>query len=426
MENLKEIKIADILARQILDSRGNPTVEVDVILEDGSFGRFAVPSGASTGVYEAIELRDNIKDNFFGKSVEKAVNNVTNIIKPALINKNALNQAEIDDILIKLDGTPNKSKLGANAILGVSCAVVVACANALKIPLFNYIGSGEKLPIPYMNIINGGKHADNSLNIQEFMIVPKSAKTFKQALKMGAEIYQSLKGLLKADGYSTAVGDEGGFAPNFSDDEEAFKYILKAIEKAGFTAGEDIFLAVDVAASEMKNEAIKIGKVDDYYFWKTKKLYFVDQMIEYWKNMIEKYPICSIEDPLGENDFNGWKKLTEVLGKKVQIVGDDLFVTNKELLQKGIENKVANSILIKLNQIGTFTETINTINLAKQAGYSQMISHRSGETEDTFIADLCVALNCGQIKSGAPCRTDRVCKYNQLLRIEEKINSKKI
>ena len=419
---MEKFLIKDIKARQILDSRGNPTVEVDVILNDDTMGRFAVPSGASTGINEAWELRDGDKRNYNGKSVEKAVNNVNSIIKPNLIGKDASNQEEIDNFLINLDGTKNKSNLGANAILGVSCAVAVACSKAQKMPLFRYLGSGTILPTPMMNIINGGKHADNNLNIQEFMIVPIGAKTFKQALKMCAEVYQNLKSILKNEGFTTSVGDEGGFAPNFKHDEEAFMYILKAIEKSGYKAGNDISLAVDVAASEMKNEAVKLNKPDMYYFWKTNKLYSLGEMIDFWKEMIAKYPIISIEDPISEEDFNGWKEITKELGDKVQLVGDDLFVTNKELLQKGIDEKCANSILIKLNQIGTLTETIQTINLAKQNGYKTVISHRSGETEDTFIADLSVALNCGQIKSGAPCRTDRLCKYNQLLRIEEEIN----
>ena len=415
--------ITDVKARQILDSRGNPTVEVDVTINDKFMGRFSVPSGASTGALEALELRDGDKLNYKGKSVEKAVSNVNNIIRPKILGKNAESQREIDEFLINLDGTKNKSNLGANAILGVSCAVSKAVSVAKNIPLFRYLGNGNTLPYPMMNIINGGKHADNNLNIQEFMIVPKGAKSFKESLKMCAEVYQSLKNILKKNNYSTGVGDEGGFAPNFSCDEEAFKYILMAIEDAGYKKGEDICLAVDVAASEMKNEAIKIGKLDYYYFWKTNQLYSLDEMIEFWNDMIKKYPIISIEDAIGEDDYNGWKIFTVKLGGKVQLVGDDLFVTNKELLQKGIKEKLANSILIKLNQIGSLSETIDTINLAKQNGYTTVISHRSGETEDTFIADLCVALNCGQIKSGAPCRTERVCKYNQLLRIEEILNS---
>ena len=423
---MEKFLIKNIMARQILDSRGNPTVEVDVVLNDDSLGRFAVPSGASTGVNEALELRDGDKGNYLGKSVEKAVNNVNNIIKPQLLNKDASCQEEIDKLLIELDGTKNKSNLGANAILGVSCACACAVAKSKKCPLFLSLGNGLTLPRPMMNIINGGKHADNNLNIQEFMIVPVKSKNFKESLKMCAEVYQVLKEILKEDGYETNVGDEGGFAPNFSKDEEAFKYILKAIEKAGYKKGEDICLAVDVAASEMKNEAVKINEPDKYYFWKTNKLYSLDEMINFWKDMIKKYPIISIEDPIAEEDFEGWKLITKELGSQVQLVGDDLFVTNIELLKQGILDNLANSILIKLNQIGTLTETVQTVKLAQANGYKTIMSHRSGETEDTFIADLSVALNCGQIKSGAPCRTDRLCKYNQLLRIEEIIETLKL
>lgn len=422
---MKKYLITDVHARQILDSRGNPTVEVDVEINNKIIATASVPSGASTGAFEAIELRDGDKTNYNGKSVEKAVDNVNTKIKSAILKMNVLEQEKIDRAIIELDGTKNKSNLGANAILGVSLACAKAGAKCLGLPLYEYIGKGQGnlLPLPMMNIINGGKHADNSVNIQEFMILPISAKNFKEALKMCAETFHSLKVILKEKGYSTAVGDEGGFAPNFKSDEDAFKCIIEAIEKAGYKPKKDFKLGVDVAGTEMFNEAQKIGK-SGYYFWKTKKLYSTDEMIEYWVEMIKKYPICSIEDALSEEDWDGWKKLTKKLGKKIQLVGDDLFVTNSERLKKGIRNNVANAILIKVNQIGTLTETIEAINIAKSAGYKVVISHRSGETEDTTIADLAVALNAGQIKSGAPSRTDRVAKYNQLLRIEEQLGQK--
>ncbi len=422
---MKKYLITDVHARQILDSRGNPTVEVDVEINNKIIATASVPSGASTGAFEAIELRDGDKTNYNGKSVEKAVDNVNTKIKSAILKMNVLEQEKIDRAMMELDGTKNKSNLGANAILGVSLACAKAGAKCLGLPLYEYIGKGQGnlLPLPMMNIINGGKHADNSVNIQEFMILPISAKNFKEALKMCAETFHSLKVILKEKGYSTAVGDEGGFAPNFKSDEDAFKCIIEAIEKSGYKPKKDFKLGVDVAGTEMFNEAQKIGK-SGYYFWKTKKLYSTDEMIEYWVEMIKKYPICSIEDALSEEDWDGWKKLTKKLGKKIQLVGDDLFVTNSERLKKGIENNVANAILIKVNQIGTLTETIEAINIAKSAGYKVVISHRSGETEDTTIADLAVALNAGQIKSGAPSRTDRVAKYNQLLRIEEQLGQK--
>lgn len=422
---MKKYLITNVHARQILDSRGNPTVEVDVEINNKTIATASVPSGASTGAFEAIELRDGDKTNYNGKSVEKAIDNVNTKIKSAILKMNVLEQEKIDKAMIELDGTKNKSNLGANAILGVSLACAKAGAKCLGLSLYEYIGKGQGnlLPLPMMNIINGGKHADNSVNIQEFMILPISAKNFKEALKMCAETFHSLKVILKEKGYSTAVGDEGGFAPNFKSDEDAFKCIIEAIEKAGYKPKKDFKLGVDVAGTEMFNEAQKIGK-SGYYFWKTKKLYSTDEMIEYWVEMIKKYPICSIEDALSEEDWDGWKKLTKKLGKKIQLVGDDLFVTNSERLKKGIENNVANAILIKVNQIGTLTETIEAINIAKSAGYKVVISHRSGETEDTTIADLAVALNAGQIKSGAPSRTDRVAKYNQLLRIEEQLGQK--
>ena len=421
---MKTIEIKKIHARQILDSRGNPTVEVDVWV-DGGFGRAAVPSGASTGSFEAVELRDGNSADYLGKSVHKAVNNVNKIIAPALVHQNAYNQAKIDQIMIDLDGTPNKGKLGANAILGVSLACAKACANAMGISLFKYLGGtkANTLPVPMMNILNGGKHADNSVNIQEFMVMPVGAKSWEQALKMCAEVFHNLRKVLNANGYNTTVGDEGGFAPNLSSDEDAFKFIMAAIEKAGYKPYEDFKLAVDAAASEMWLEAEKIGKTG-YYFWKSKQFFTTKQMIAYWDKMCKKYPIVSLEDVLAEEDWDGWKNLTNTLGKKVQLVGDDLFVTNVSRLEKGINLGVANSILIKLNQIGTLTETISAIKMANKAGYTAVVSHRSGETEDTTIADLVVALNAGQIKTGAPSRTDRVCKYNQLLRIEEELGKK--
>ena len=421
---MEELKIKKVYARQILDSRGNPTVEVDVII-DGGFGRAAVPSGASTGTFEAVELRDGDKTMYLGKSVTKAVNNVNKIIAPKLIGKNALNQREIDEFLIQLDGTPNKGKLGANAILGVSLACAKACANAKGMSLYNYIGKGKgnTLPVPMMNILNGGKHADNSVNIQEFMVMPVGAKSFAQALQMCTEVFHNLKAVLKEKGYSTAVGDEGGFAPNLSSDEDAFKYIMKAIEKAGYKPYDDFMLAVDAASSEMYEEAKKIGK-NGYYFWKSKQFFTADEMIKFWQDMCKKYPIISLEDVLAEEDWDNWQILRKQLGDTVQLVGDDLFVTNTERLEKGIKLNAANSILIKVNQIGTLTETLDAIAMAKKANFTAVVSHRSGETEDTTIADLSVALNAGQIKTGAPSRTDRVCKYNQLLRIEEELGKK--
>ncbi len=417
------IEIADIFARQILDSRSNPTIEVEVVTTAGAVGRAAVPSGASTGSYEAVELRDG-KKAYGGKGVLTAVENVNNIIAPKLIGLNVLNQPLLDATMIELDGTSNKGKLGANAILGVSLACAKAAAESLGLSLYNYIGgvNSKVLPVPMMNILNGGKHADNSVNIQEFMIMPVGAKSFRECLQMCSEVFASLKSVLKAEGYSTTVGDEGGFAPNLSSDEDAFKFITKAIEKAGYKPGKDFMLAVDAAASEMKAEAAKIGK-DGYYFWKTKEFFTASQMIDYWQEMVNKYPIISLEDVLDEEDWKNWKILTEKLGSKVQLVGDDLFVTNTTRLEKGINSGVANSILIKLNQIGTLTETLDAIEMANRAGYTAVVSHRSGETEDTTIADVAVALNAGQIKTGAPSRTDRVAKYNQLLRIEEELGT---
>ena len=421
-------KIEKIKARQILDSRGNPTVEVDVTIQGGFMGRAAVPSGASTGAFEAVELRDGDKSKYLGKSVETAVNNVNTTIAQALIGKNAEDQEELDAIMVNLDGTKNKANLGANAILGTSLACTKAVALANQKSLFNHLsgGAGVTLPVPAMNIINGGKHADNSVNIQEFMIMPIGASSFTEALRWSAEVYHTLKSVLKANGLSTAVGDEGGFAPNLQSDEDALKYIVEAIKKAGFEPKKDFVIALDVAGTEMYDEAEKIGEKGKYYFWKSKKLFTADELIAFYSDLVEKYPILSIEDGLAEEDWENWGKMTQTLGKKIQLVGDDLFVTNTERLQKGIDNKVANSILIKLNQIGTLTETINAIKMAHRAGMTAIVSHRSGETEDATIADLVVALNSGQIKTGAPCRTDRVCKYNQLLRIEEELGSKAV
>ncbi|MBO7508368.1 MAG: phosphopyruvate hydratase [Clostridia bacterium] len=417
------IEITDVVARQILDSRGNPTVEVEVVLENECVGRASVPSGASTGSFEAVELRDGDKKVYLGKSVEKAVENVNTKIRDVIVGMNALNQPEIDHAMIELDGTDNKANLGANAILGVSLAVAKAVANYIGIPFYNYVGgvNATTLPVPMMNILNGGKHADNSVNVQEFMIMPVGAKTFKQALQMCAEVFHNLKAVLKEKGYSTAVGDEGGFAPNLKHDEEALECIVLAVKKAGYEPGKDFGIAIDVAATEMFDEAKKVGHNGNYLFWKTGEEYTPTQMIDYWEKMIEKYPIVSIEDGLAEEDWENWKEMTKRLGGKIQLVGDDLFVTNTKRLKKGIELGVTNSILIKLNQIGTLTETLEAIQMANRAGYTAVVSHRSGETEDTTIADLSVALNAGQIKTGAPSRTDRVAKYNQLLRIEEEL-----
>ncbi|MBQ3378483.1 MAG: phosphopyruvate hydratase [Clostridia bacterium] len=417
------LEITDVFAREILDSRGNPTVEVEVIVDEQFVGRAAVPSGASTGAFEACELRDGDKSRYMGKGVLTAVENVNGEIAEAVIGMNALDQIEIDNTMISLDGTPNKTRLGANAILGVSLAVAKAAAEALDIPLYRYVGgvNASVLPVPMMNIINGGKHADNSVTCQEFMIMPVGADSFAEALRWCAQVFHTLKGVLKEKGYSTAVGDEGGFAPNLKSDEEAVATIVEAIEKAGFKPGNDFMIALDPASTEMYDEAKKIGKEGSYYFWKSGITRTSDEMVEFWADWCEKYPIISIEDGMAEEDWEGWKKLTERVGKKVQLVGDDLFVTNTERLKKGIDLETANSILIKLNQIGTLTETLNAIQMANRAGYTAVISHRSGETEDTTIADLSVALNAGQIKTGAPSRSDRVAKYNQLIRIEEEL-----
>ena len=417
------LAIEEIKALEVLDSRGNPTVQVEVITEEGTNGVAMVPSGASTGSFEAVELRDGDKSRYLGKGVLKAVENINKIIAKELEGMNVFEQAEIDKKLIEIDGTENKGKLGANATLGVSLAVAKAAANSLEMSLYKYIGgvNAKTLPVPMMNILNGGKHADNTVNIQEFMIMPVGAKSFSECLRMSAEIYHTLKKVLKAKGLATGVGDEGGFAPNLSSDEEALKLIVEAISEAGYKPGEDVVLALDVASTEMYDEAKKIGKEGCYYFWKTEELKTEDEMIEYLEDLANKYPIISIEDGLAEEDWEGWRKLTEKLENKLQLVGDDLFVTNIKRLQKGLDNKIANSILIKLNQIGTLTETLDAIELAKKNGYAAVVSHRSGETEDTTLADVAVATNAGQIKTGAPCRTDRVAKYNRLLNIEAEL-----
>lgn len=416
-------RIKSIKAMQVLDSRGNPTIQVKVCLEDGTCGKAIVPSGASTGSFEAIELRDGDKNKYMGKSVEKAVRNVNEQIAVKLVGEDVFKQNKIDLKLIEIDGTENKANLGANATLGVSLACADAAAKYLNMPLYEYIGgvSGTNIPIPMMNILNGGKHSDNNVNIQEFMIVPIGGKNFKEMMQMASEIYHTLKKVLKEKGLSTAVGDEGGFAPNLSSDEEALKLIVEAIEKTGYKPREDVALALDVASTEMYEEAKKAGKENGYLFWKTGEYKTTTDMIDYLEDLVNEYPIISIEDGLAEEDWNGWKELTSRLGQKIQLVGDDLFVTNISRLEKGIRSNVANSILIKPNQIGTLTETLNAIKLAKANGYSTVISHRSGETEDTFIADLSVAVNSRYIKAGAPARTDRVAKYNRLLNIEEEL-----
>ena len=414
--------IRDVKALQILDSRGNPTIQVEVITEDGYVGKASVPSGASTGSFEAVELRDGDKSRYLGKGVEKAVENVNKKIAKAIIGMNVYEQRKIDEEMIKLDDTPNKSNLGANSILGVSLAVAKAASNSLGLDLYQYIGgiNGKELPIPMMNILNGGKHSDNNISIQEFMIMPIGNITFTERMRRGVEIYHTLKKVLKEKGYSVGVGDEGGFAPNLENEEQALDIIIEAIRKAGYEPGKDIKLALDIASTEMYEEAKKINK-QGYYFWKTKQYKTQEEMIEYIVELCNKYPIFSIEDGLAEEDWEGWKVLTERLGNKVQLVGDDLFVTNPKRLGRGIEKIVANAILIKPNQIGTLTETLYTIQKAKQNGYKTVISHRSGETEDTTIADIAVGINAGQIKTGAPCRTDRVSKYNRLLYIEDEI-----
>jgi len=422
-------KIKDIKARQILDSRGNPTVEVDVLLENGVLGRAAVPSGASTGENEAIELRDGDKSVYGGKGVLKAVGNVNGEIKSLLLGKDATDQAGVDKAMIEADGTPNKAKFGANAVLGVSLAAARAASIAAGKPLYAYLGGDEAvtLPVPMMNILNGGKHADGTVDFQEFMVQPWGARNFAEGLRMGAEVFHALKTILKKNGYSTSVGDEGGYAPSLKSNDEAPELICQAIEAAGYKPGQDIWLALDPAASEMVNEARERGK-EGYCFFKSNpdRIATSDEMIDIWSSWIDKYPIRSLEDGLGEDDWAGWKKLTDKLGDKIQIVGDDLFVTNVKFLQKGIDEGSANSILIKVNQIGSLTETLATMDLAAANGYTSVVSHRSGETEDTTIADLTVAKNTGQIKTGSASRTDRICKYNQLLRIEEQLGHKAV
>lgn len=416
-------KIELVKAREILDSRGNPTVEVEVLLKDGNIGRAAVPSGASTGAFEAVELRDGDKKRYMGNGVLKAVENVNGPIAELLIGRNALNQCEIDRIMIEADGTENKGKFGANAILGVSLAVAKAAAESVELPLYQYIGgvNAKVLPVPMMNIINGGKHADSSLNIQEFMIMPVGAKSFREALEWSTVVFHTLKKLLKADGYVTAVGDEGGFAPKFNSDEQALEYIVKAIKEAGYKPGEDFYIAIDAAATEMYEEAAKAGKKGEYLFWKSGEYKTVDEMVAYWEDICNRYPVKSLEDGLAEEDWEGFEKLTKALGDKVQLVGDDLFVTNTKRIRKGIDLDVSNSVLIKFNQIGTLTETLEAIEAAKCNRWTAVVSHRSGETEDVTLADIAVATNAGQIKTGAPSRSDRVAKYNRLLRIEEQL-----
>ena len=413
--------IQNIVARQILDSRGNPTVEVDVITENGHIGRAAVPSGASTGKHEAVELRDNDKKVYMGKGVLQAVKNINDVINDEICGLSVYDQNHIDKLMIELDGTHNKAKLGANAILGVSLAVAKAAAKEAGLPLFKYIGgvNANTLPVPLMNILNGGSHADNSIDFQEFMIMPTSAATFSEALRMGTEVFHTLKSVLKSKNYSTNVGDEGGFAPNIKSNEEAIETVLMAIEKAGYKPGVDIFIAMDAAVSEFYDEETGL-----YHFKKSdgKKL-TSDEMVDYWTTWSKKYPILSIEDGMAEDDWKGWEKLTKSIGNHVQLVGDDLFVTNVKRLQQGIQTNVANAILVKVNQIGSLTETIDAVNLAHRNSYKSIMSHRSGETEDATIADLAVALNCGQIKTGSASRSDRMAKYNQLLRIEEELGS---
>lgn len=409
-------KIASVWGREILDSRGNPTVEVEVTLESGFIGRAAVPSGASTGTREALELRDGDKSRYNGKGVKKVVEAVNDVISEAIIGVDALRQLEVDDILIDLDGTENKSRLGANALLGVSLATARAAAESISLPLYQYIGgiNAKVLPVPLMNVINGGAHASNNLDIQEFMIMPIGAETFHDALRIGAEIFHTLKVILAADGHNTNVGDEGGFAPNLKSHDEAFQYLVKAIEQAGYNPGSEVMLAIDVAASELYKD-------NHYVLSDVKKPLTSDEMIEWLESFTAKYPLISIEDGLAENDWSGWRKLTTQLGDTIQLVGDDIFVTNPSILSQGIEEGIGNSILIKVNQIGTLTETLDTIELAKQSAYTTIVSHRSGETEDSFIADLAVGVNAGQIKTGSLSRSDRLAKYNQLLRIEEEL-----
>ncbi len=417
------LEIADVKALEILDSRGNPTLQVEVVTEGGFRGIASVPSGASTGSFEAVELRDGEKSRYFGKGVQKAVENVNKKISKKIIGMNVYAQRKIDQELVKLDDTPNKSNLGANSLLGVSLAVAKAAAESLDMELYQYIGGiqAKELPVPMMNILNGGKHSENNISIQEFMIMPIGEITFQERLRRGVEVYHTLKKVLKEKGYAVGVGDEGGFAPNLENEEQALDLIIEATKKAGYEPGKDIVLALDIASTEMYDEAQKIGK-EGYYFWKTKQLKTKTEMIQYVVDLCDKYPIVSVEDGLAEEDWESWKELTSQLGDKVQLVGDDLFVTNPKRLRNGIEKNIANSILIKPNQIGTLTETLDTIYMAKSNGYRTVISHRSGETEDTTIADIAVGVNGGQIKTGAPCRVDRVAKYNRLLKIESELD----
>jgi len=418
------MELQSIHAREILDSRGNPTLEVEVVLADGSSGRAAVPSGASTGEHEAVELRDGDKKRYLGKGVLKAVKNVNEVIAPNILGLSAFEQVEVDQVMLELDGTPNKANLGANAILGVSLAVAHAGADSAGLPLYRYLGgtNAKYLPVPMMNVLNGGKHADNNIDFQEFMIMPLGAATFREALRMGAEVFHHLKKVLHDKHLSTSVGDEGGFAPNLKSPDEAFEVLAKAIETAGYKMGEDIVFALDPATTELFNEAKEKGKTG-YCFFKSdpQRIISSDEMIDLWKGYCKKWPVYSLEDGLAEDDWEGWQKLTRELGEKVQLVGDDLFVTNTQRLQQGIDQKSANSILIKVNQIGTLTETLDAIELARRNGFTSIVSHRSGETEDSTIADIAVATNAGQIKTGSACRTDRIAKYNQLLRIEEEL-----
>lgn len=419
---MNELWIEAVKAREILDSRGNPTVEAEVYTVDGPMGRAAVPSGASTGAYEAVELRDGDKERYLGKGVQKAVDNINFTIAPEVIGMNVFDQVEIDRVMIELDGTDNKANLGANAILAVSLACAKAAAAALGLSLWQYLGGlrAHVLPVPMMNLINGGKHADNNVNLQEFMIMPVGAPSFKEALRWSAEVFHTLKGLLKKEGYATAVGDEGGFAPNLQSDEEAIQWLIRGIEAAGYKPGQDFFIAMDPASTELWDEAKAQGK-EGYLFWKTGEFKTSDEMVDYYEMLADKYPIISLEDGLAEDDWEGWKKLNARIGDRVQLVGDDLFVTNTERLARGLEEDAASSILIKLNQIGTLTETFDAIDMAQSNGWTAVVSHRSGETEDVSIADIVVAMGAGQIKTGAPSRTDRVAKYNQLLRIEEEL-----
>lgn len=419
---IQELRITDIVAREILDSRGNPTVEADVFCEDGSFGRAAVPSGASTGAAEAIELRDGDMSRYGGKGVRKAVDNIRHIIAPELLGMNVFEQRMIDRTMIELDGTENKSRLGANAVLAVSLAAAKAGASSLGQTLYTYLGGvmSHMIPVPMMNVLNGGKHADNSVNLQEFMIMPVCFDSFREGLQAAAVVYHTLKGILKKDGYGTAVGDEGGYAPNLKNDEEALQYLVRGIEEAGYEPGKHFFLAMDPASTELYDEAAKIGK-KGYYFWKTGEFKTSEEMVEFYEHLLDSYPLISLEDGLAEEDWDGWELLYKRIGDRLQLVGDDLFVTNIKRIQKGLDRHCANSVLIKPNQIGSLTETLDAIALAQKNNWTAVISHRSGETEDVTIADIAVATNAGQIKTGAPSRSDRVAKYNQLLRIEENL-----